>query len=572
MKKMKLLGGLLLYSLIVISQPYGQTKYANSSTLTCGIKVSNLHPGNEGFLMAGMKGTAIHIDKTLTGGTISYTSSPPIFNFERDYTLIEGGGCLNTSAPVSGCIGVNVIETADPLATTAYYAMVGAYQDACFLSLLRFDGGVFATKVYPFPATAYAFNKPVIVQDPGTYEYYIAGAFDSTMYAMKVDVNGVVLWSSFYYAGPTPNSPVFQPRDIIISNLTGDIIVVGHTTPDAMYNRSSDAFFLALDPTNGNVNIFKDYSSTPCQWFNSVKNAACPTGGLGYIVGGHCDGSTSNLGGALMMKLDVNGNPIWNTVLTGGASNVATDEIRSVAERLNTFNNYEYYGLSQMWVGGVTGNMSVFKLDQNGMPAPGMNQTNYYPSGSGAGYQAISMTSKSGGSPNDRGLHLYAALNNNHYFIESYFNGVTGCLETPAFITFTEPGPTDVSPAVTKLWSLTDCNNLSVLTATNTNGQSAICSAGVVAGGNNLRVVSISEENNESASISIFPNPGNGLYTLEAQEKCEVVIHNLAGEKIYENPFDKGSHQLNISNLASGVYFLTLKGDNRSDVVKLIKN
>lgn len=94
--------------------------------------------------------------------------------------------------------------------------------------------------------------------------------------------------------------------------------------------------------------------------------------------------------------------------------------------------------------------------------------------------------------------------------------------------------------------------------------------------------VGITEINEESNyNIQLFPNPANDnvffSYTLKETNKVRISILNVLGENLYTTVDEvelKGGHtqQLNVDDLAKGIYFIELKVDNKSQLRKLIIN
>ena len=239
MKKLKLIATCMIASLLLNAQPYGQTQYPGGSVMSSGYRTF-INSGNDGFIMAGLKGSDFHIDKTVSGGLVpSYIGGS---SFERDYKINENGSCGSANgSPVTPPDGVCAIEII-PTPSGANYVVAGAYSEACFITFLSRDGTAMNTRTYPFPSSASAINRPVIIQDPNTLNMYITGSYNSDMYIIKVNSGGTILWSKFYNAG---GSVFMQPRDMIISGFNSDLIVVGHMSPNfSIYGSASDGFFI----------------------------------------------------------------------------------------------------------------------------------------------------------------------------------------------------------------------------------------------------------------------------------------------------------------------------------------
>ncbi len=60
--------------------------------------------------------------------------------------------------------------------------------------------------------------------------------------------------------------------------------------------------------------------------------------------------------------------------------------------------------------------------------------------------------------------------------------------------------------------------------------------------------------------LIIYPNPGNGLFTFEANETIQSVqVFNLSGKLIFDNRISDSKGQIDLSNFEKGVYFADFK-------------
>ncbi|TAL56739.1 MAG: T9SS type A sorting domain-containing protein [Bacteroidetes bacterium] len=79
-------------------------------------------------------------------------------------------------------------------------------------------------------------------------------------------------------------------------------------------------------------------------------------------------------------------------------------------------------------------------------------------------------------------------------------------------------------------------------------------------------------ENSEEIAV-VYPNPTRGAFTITTKEKgCSVVIFNLLGEQLYSSRINSGKSEINLSNQPGGIYFITLKTEQRTINKKLIIN
>jgi len=80
-----------------------------------------------------------------------------------------------------------------------------------------------------------------------------------------------------------------------------------------------------------------------------------------------------------------------------------------------------------------------------------------------------------------------------------------------------------------------------------------------------------------SSSYSLFPNPNNGEFSLITNRKTPsentvIEIYNLLGTRIYNQIIQQESIlNINISDQASGVYFMTITADHSKKTIKIIK-
>ncbi|MEJ6791745.1 MAG: T9SS type A sorting domain-containing protein [Lacinutrix sp.] len=71
-------------------------------------------------------------------------------------------------------------------------------------------------------------------------------------------------------------------------------------------------------------------------------------------------------------------------------------------------------------------------------------------------------------------------------------------------------------------------------------------------------------------SISIFPNPTNGIISLKnIKQEYNVAIYNMLGQKVKEQMVNVSSNTMDVSNFATGTYFIKFNGVDT--VLKFIK-
>jgi hypothetical protein len=89
-------------------------------------------------------------------------------------------------------------------------------------------------------------------------------------------------------------------------------------------------------------------------------------------------------------------------------------------------------------------------------------------------------------------------------------------------------------------------------------------------------VTSINENKNLNTSISIFPNPNNGIFNLNIKDietdKFSVKIYSLSGKLVLAKESLNANNKINLSSVEKGVYFVHIESENERVVKKIIIN
>lgn len=85
--------------------------------------------------------------------------------------------------------------------------------------------------------------------------------------------------------------------------------------------------------------------------------------------------------------------------------------------------------------------------------------------------------------------------------------------------------------------------------------------------------VGISENDFESKSLKIYPNPSKNTITVETliAGDTRISLLNLSNQQIMERPVSESKTQINISSLPPGVYIVKLRNRNATEVEKIVK-
>ncbi|MGE0560232.1 MAG: T9SS type A sorting domain-containing protein [Flavobacteriales bacterium] len=75
-----------------------------------------------------------------------------------------------------------------------------------------------------------------------------------------------------------------------------------------------------------------------------------------------------------------------------------------------------------------------------------------------------------------------------------------------------------------------------------------------------------------SNQFNIYPNPNNGLFTLNnvMGEKASVEVLNLQGKVVYKNVITGSNHNIDLTNNAEGLYFVNITSEKGAEVHKIM--
>jgi hypothetical protein len=80
------------------------------------------------------------------------------------------------------------------------------------------------------------------------------------------------------------------------------------------------------------------------------------------------------------------------------------------------------------------------------------------------------------------------------------------------------------------------------------------------------------EQTTENAipEINVYPNPTADMVTVEAEDLLEVVLYDIKGRTLGSTAAKGSKTYIDLSNLKSGVYFISAKTRSTSSFVKSI--
>ncbi len=593
------------------AQNYGQMMYPHSAggTKLCDALTIEQHTLAPGYVMVGFKDTSsagvfnFIIDRTGLGGVVNIQNN----NFQKAYQIHANPNeeCDLLIRPVTNCAGVSIIETNSPNGSSpavAKFALAGAYSEACFFALLDHSGNPLLATSYKFPSrTNTLVTQPKIIECSNTPgEYIICGGFNRTMYALRINASGTVLWSHLY---PIEG----EPRDMIAAafgpNMDNEFIVVGKTWKDAT-NNGVDGFLMKLDQQNGNVYIFRRLHMFPFnagpnnlgnQYFNTIEVVKkeypspffSPNWVLahGYAVGGYTDAfSQTPAGTALHYRVD---STLWHQnldIYTSPLDTTGGEIVDILRRQRNVPNNRYHYYLLMKTDSGIT----VIKRDnivQAINPAQGIHYKNPGKIMKACKLGMVNdMTSAFGG------LQIYGTLYNGfnmtlpaHNVIKSYFTGETACNSFTNTSMSAGAATQHFIDTIVPFSGLNRCPSFN-LTVKEDLGSTHICGPlGSIPGGDNSRMAGTDGTLKPEGSFyaKLFPNPAKNkttfAYSLEQNETVVIELYNMLGQllgSVENTQKEAGTYQteidLNSYGLGKGVYFVKYHLGNETGSCKIL--
>ncbi len=88
------------------------------------------------------------------------------------------------------------------------------------------------------------------------------------------------------------------------------------------------------------------------------------------------------------------------------------------------------------------------------------------------------------------------------------------------------------------------------------------------------QITSVSLLESESANISVFPNPSNGIYFVKLNQQTPInhyQILNQEGKLIAEKNIDNYEFEIDLTNQHNGIYFLKVQADKGNFTKKLVR-
>ena len=249
----------------------------------------------------------------ITGGTDSYGNG----NWDTWLLKIdkEGNEIWNkTYGGKNEDIGKNVIEVDNGFVIGGYTESYGKGEADFWLLKVDKNGNEIWNKTYGEKANDFL-NKAIQTTDGGYLmvgETYSFGCLEDTdMWIIKTDKNGNVIWSKVFGGNKTDFG-----NDAIETN---DGYLVSGITYSYETHGGWDAWLIKIDK-EGNEIWNKTYG-----WWESEESAYIVNTENGYMIVGTTLSTSTGWGDIYFIKIDKNGNEIWNKTFGGKDHEILND-------------------------------------------------------------------------------------------------------------------------------------------------------------------------------------------------------------------------------------------------------
>ena len=85
-------------------------------------------------------------------------------------------------------------------------------------------------------------------------------------------------------------------------------------------------------------------------------------------------------------------------------------------------------------------------------------------------------------------------------------------------------------------------------------------------------MTSVEEESSETENVSVYPNPSDGKFTLQAEANSEISVYTILGEKILSTSVGTGRINIDLKNQPNGICFLKISDGGKIQTKKILIN
>ncbi len=85
--------------------------------------------------------------------------------------------------------------------------------------------------------------------------------------------------------------------------------------------------------------------------------------------------------------------------------------------------------------------------------------------------------------------------------------------------------------------------------------------------------VGLESHSSSLAGVSVYPNPNSGVFTVEMNGNlnASLEISDLTGRIVFKGSCSEGKTNVNINDLANGIYYVKVQSAGQFEVFKVVK-
>ncbi|MBC7695329.1 MAG: T9SS type A sorting domain-containing protein [Burkholderiales bacterium] len=413
---------------------------------------------------------------------------------------------------------------------------------------------------------------------------------DNDILLAKYDLNGNLLWAKNdggYYGEKALGVTYDNAGNVYMCGYYKDTCTFGGVT--TIYGSGNSDMFIAKYDANGN---FQWVSKAGGPGRDEMKNMKCDANGNIYVCGFYSNGavfgtqtysvSSGSYYDAFVAKYNSNGALQWVTTAGGDYDEVAwgiTTDNTGLIYITGEFNASAMFGSTQLI---TSGNSDIFIAcyDANGNTqwakraggplidrarGIGTDGTNFYITGQ---FGNTAMFGSSSVTAADSSDVFFASFNNTGNFISAAsVGGIPDSVETLGY----ESGVAICADGIGNVYATGGLLNGGTFGSTSVTSYDRtdvfVTQLSQMVGVHNLL--------SSTKSIYIYPNPGNGIFTIDltslTNQKVDITIYNCLGQSI-EKKMNRPAGKVNIdlSSMEDGIYFVELKDDDKIILTKKV--
>ena len=366
---------------------------------------------------------------------------------------------------------------------------------------------------------------------------------DEQLLFLKADSLGNVTWKK-YFGGPD-----IENADEILPLVDGGFLIVG----TSRYGFYSNTLFLIRTDSIGNQLWAKTYNTAPAlRKIYPGKMYALDAGG--FILAGTTTASGQPLSDVILMRLDDSGNILWQKIYVTAEQDRAEDML------IDEDGNYLICGETAILSSGGFSDALIMKIDSSG------NYLNSFIVGIPTEVEtAVNILLNTQQEIIIAGAIYGQGVGESDIFLSRMSKNYDSLMCNSSPINFIEDSVAIVAGGYNGNWTPVVFESVGVLAEDLGGIAMEVC---------NLNT--ITEEN--SGPAIVYPNPADNLLGIIINDHVgEIVsfkIYNVVGEMVRCGKLQLSStgNSLNISDLSSGWYNLTLEFKTKIEAARFIKN